>query len=183
MKTKKDPARIVITNRKGQPAATAPASAMAPMRMRMQKLLVPYDFSEPSEKALRYAMAFAEQFDARLYLVHVVQPVYLPVELGQMPLVSAEFERDRYDRLTKELEERAAHCRNVGIKPEVHVISGAPWREIVEIARSREIDLIILATHGHTGLKHALLGSVAERVVRHAPCPVLVVREHEHEFV
>jgi nucleotide-binding universal stress UspA family protein len=60
---------------------------------------------------------------------------------------------------------------------------GSAWQEITEIARDRDIDLIIIGTHGYTGLKHLVLGSTAEKVVRHAPCPVLTVREKEHEFV
>ena len=95
---------------------------------------------------------------------------------------SVEWERERLDEIERDLKERAAQCRHVGVEAEMHVISGAPWKEIVETAKERAMDLIILATHGHTGLKHTLLGSVAERVVRHAPCPVLVVREQEHEF-
>jgi nucleotide-binding universal stress UspA family protein len=66
---------------------------------------------------------------------------------------------------------------------QVQVRDGVPWEEVVTAARESNTDLIILSTHGRTGLSHALLGSVAERVMRHAPCPVLVVRERERDFI
>jgi nucleotide-binding universal stress UspA family protein len=167
------------------------AQALAPTSgadvFKLGRILVPTDFSGVSRKAIRYARAFAVQFKARLTLLHVLPPVYLPgSEFGPMDLAMAEAELRSPDMRVASLEQlRALAGVEVGtaVPVEVEVREGQPMQEIVELAREIEADLIVLTTHGRTGLKHMLLGSVAENVVRHAPCPVFVVRECEHEFV
>lgn len=164
---------------------TAPAPSAVldppPERMSLKRILVPIDFSEASLKALRYAVPFAEQFGATICLVHVIEPASFMNDLPNVVLVRSDEEEAKEARnqlvslAQKEIEEL------IPINPQVR--TGKPFHEIVELAKTLEIDLIIIATHGHTGLKHCLLGSTAERVVRHAPCPVLVVREHEREFL
>ena len=172
--------KVVVTDRAGHAAATVPASALVPSVFRLKRVLVPVDFSETSHKALQYAVKFAEQFGAVLELVHVIEPILYPVELGYMALAQ-EDEQRRLQQVTDKLEDLARSLHLVP-RPESRVLTGAPWRELVEEAKTKRVDLIIIATHGYTGFKHVLLGSVAERVVRHAPCPVLVVREAEDEF-
>ncbi len=172
--------KVVVTDRAGHTAATVPASALVPSIFRLKRLLVPVDFSETSLKAVHYAVKFAEQFGAVLELVHVIEPIVYPVELGYMALAQ-EDEQRRLQQLTDKLED-LARSLHLAPRAESHVLTGAPWRVIVEEAKTKRADLIIVSTHGYAGLKHVLLGSVAERIVRHAPCPVLVVREAEHEF-
>jgi len=150
---------------------------------RLKQILVPIDFSTCSRKALQYAIPFARQFGATLTLLNVVQSNYYP---------GGEFSGG-YDfaRVEKELRESGERQLSrivleevdelVPVKTVVRV--GQPVQEIVSAARELESDLILLSTHGRTGLKHVFLGSVTENVVRHATCPVLVVREGEHDFV
>jgi nucleotide-binding universal stress UspA family protein len=159
---------------------TLPRDSDAPL-LDLKEILVPVDFSECSRAALRYALPLAQQFGATLTLLNVVD-FYLAGELD------ARFD---YARLRDDLQIRAGkrlvHLiqQDVGsnVLVDTLVREGRPWKEITDAARKRKADLIILGTHGYSGLKHTLLGSTAERVVRHAPCPVLVVREHERDFV
>jgi nucleotide-binding universal stress UspA family protein len=154
---------------------------LVPALLKVKDILVPIDFSKPSLKALKYAVAFAEQFGAKLSLLHVVEPIVVP-DFASVPMPMDN------NRLAAGAKARLEHlCNEGGLERRlVHkklVRTGTPFREITEAARALKVDLIVIATHGYTGLAHAILGSTAERVVRHAPCPVLTVREKEHEFV
>jgi nucleotide-binding universal stress UspA family protein len=150
----------------------------------LRRILVPTDFSKHSQNALRYATAFAEKFTAELYLLHVVQDlsVFIPDAVNVTPLVTPPVEqllasvRTALERVIDENQLRR-------FKVTAEASEGAPFYEIIRFAREKEIDLIIMGTHGHSGLAHVLMGSVAEKVVRKAPCPVLTVRDPEHEFV
>ncbi len=174
-------AKIVVTGKDGHGHATVPASAMTPRRMGLQKILVPLDFSEPSRKAMHYARVFAEQFGASLLLVHVVEPLAYPPDFAVVPLIPPDVEEARMKELQRQLEEMAEGVGG-GVAAAAKVVSGRPWQGVVEEAKAWNADLIVVSTHGFTGFKHALLGSVAEKIVRHAPCPVLVVRDREHDF-
>jgi universal stress protein A len=149
----------------------------------LRRILVPLDFSSTATKALQYALPFATAFNAELVLLHVTQTVSMPVEFGYVPPESAIGEQQLLESTRKALNDLCA--REIGTRAhyQVQVREGVPWLEVAEAARELDADLIIVATHGWTGLKHVVLGSVAERVVRHAPCPVLVVREREREFI
>jgi nucleotide-binding universal stress UspA family protein len=152
----------------------------SPLR-KLKKILVPIDFSEPSLKALRYAVPFAEESGATISLVHIREPIAYPVDLPNVsppPLFGMEEAEARgklYELAYREIEEL--------VPIDVHVSSGKAADEIVHLAKALETDLIIIATHGYKGFMRFVMGSTAEKVVRHAPCPVLVVREKEHEFV
>jgi nucleotide-binding universal stress UspA family protein len=150
--------------------------------LKIKYILVPIDFSAPSKKALDYAVPFAEQFGAKLTLLHVVEPVATPDFANSFPLM---MENDKLIASCKA--QLQSLVKRSAIDPKLVektlVCRGRSFHEITDAARTLKADLIILSTHGYTGLKHALLGSTAERVVRHAPCPVLVVREREQEFV
>jgi nucleotide-binding universal stress UspA family protein len=141
----------------------------------LKRILVPVDFSDCSKKALQYAVRFARQFSAELTLLHVVPRYPAVPEMGPIDLETVQDGRTQLEivRLT------------IGDLATCHTLlrTGTPHMEIVEAAKAQDIDLIILATHGHKGLTRVLLGSTAERVVRQAPCPVLVVREKEREFL
>jgi nucleotide-binding universal stress UspA family protein len=150
----------------------------------LHRILVPTDFSKFSQIAIVYAAAFAEKFAAELYLLHVVQDlaVFIPDMITVAPPPAPTVEQmtravhDAFDRIIKE---------NQLSRFTVHreVREGTPFYEIVRYAQEQDVDLIVMGTHGHTGLAHMLLGSVTEKVVRKAPCPVLTVRHPEHEFV
>jgi nucleotide-binding universal stress UspA family protein len=157
---------------------------LVPARLSLNKILVPIDFSAESQKALVYAAQFAEQFGASLTLAHVVEPVVPPSELGYsplgVPLMDVEvIRRDAQKRLIALVRSRL----QPPLRATCEVRVGQPFWEISKLAKERKIDLIVIATHGHTGLKHFFLGSTTEKVVRHAPCPVLTVRLREREFV
>ncbi|MBI3848850.1 MAG: universal stress protein [Verrucomicrobia bacterium] len=165
-------------------AGAAKASAAAPS-FQLKNILVPIDYSDYSLKALRYALPFAEKYDARLILLHVVEPRVYPENYFDI-LVPAEMEQVNMELVATARKQLAALCRteiNPKIAADPIVRIGRPYAEIIHTAKEWDIDLIIIATHGYTGLKHAFLGSTAERVVRQAPCPVLTVREQEHDFV
>jgi len=144
--------------------------------LRIKSILVPLDFSPSSKKALDYAVAFARQFKARLTLLHVVEPVATPDFAASFPLA---MENNKLVAAAKNELERVVKAARIpsSIVEKLLVRSGRSFHEIADAARTRKADLILISTHGYTGLKHALLGSTTERVVRHARCPVLVVRQ------
>jgi nucleotide-binding universal stress UspA family protein len=156
-------------------AAATPGRAN-PSFLGTKSILVPLDFSSESKKALAYAVPFARQLGARLTLLHVVEPVATPDFAQSFPLM---LEDDKLMAAAKAELGRVVQTSNIEAKlmEKTLVRFGRSFHEITEAARTLKVDLIIIATHGHTGLKHVLLGSTAERVVRHAPCPVLVVRQ------
>jgi nucleotide-binding universal stress UspA family protein len=156
---------------------------LKPLQFHLRRILVPMDFSDTARKALQYAVPFAAAFDADVVVVHVIQPYTVPAELGYMPPESMLSQRELMDAAREHLDKLCAREIGARARSQVQVREGVPWQEVVAAAGETNADLIILATHGRTGLKHALLGSVTERVVRHAPCPVLVVRERERDFV
>lgn len=156
------------------PARKKPRSATAGLPVK--NILVPVDFSEPSNHSLVYAMDFAQQIGAQITLVHVIErPVYYPNTGLYYPGA------ETFEQINKAADQAVARiCKQTKlVKPllrKVIVKIGEPYRTIVNVAQSQKADLIILSTQGHTGVARVLLGSTAERVVRHASCPVLVVR-------
>jgi universal stress protein A len=143
----------------------------------LKKILVPVDFSDCSNKALVYATALAKQFGAELTLINVVQSYPPPPE---MIMLESNVDAIEYGR--KELEVLRLAVGDA-TPCEVLLRTGVPHAEITRAATELDSDLIVLSTHGNTGVSRVILGSTAERVVRHAPCPVLVVRQKEHEFL
>ena len=154
---------------------------LVPALLKIKTIVVPIDFSKTSKKALVYAVRMAEQFGSKIVLLNVVEPVATP-DFACHPLM---LETDKAKSAAKARLE--ALCREAHLSAKmvdrILVRYGAPFAEITSAARTLKADLIILTTHGYSGLKHVFMGSTAERVVRHAPCPVLTVREKEHEFV
>ena len=154
------------------------------MNVRVQRILCPVDFSDNSDHALRYASALAESFGAELTLLHVVAPIVaaLPGETALPDVLQADIDA-LVDICRKRLAPLADKLAAGGLTVQQQVLRGAPFIEIIRYARESEMDLIVMGTHGRSGLGHLLIGSVAERVVRKAPCPVLTVKHPEHEFV
>jgi nucleotide-binding universal stress UspA family protein len=147
------------------------------MEPNIKKVLVPIDFSEYSKNSLKYAVNFAKIFNAELHLIYVVEPVIYPPDfsMGQIAIPSVDLEMDK--RAVEELQKLAKKEIPSEVKVSTLVKTGKPFIEIIETAAEEDIDLIIIATHGHTGVEHILFGSTAEKVVRKAPCPVLTLRE------
>ena len=147
------------------------------MEPEISKVLVPIDFSDYSKSALKYAVSFVKHFSAQLILVYVVEPVIYPPDfsMGQIAIPSVDLDMDK--RAIDELNKLAEQEIPSEIKVKSVVKTGKPFIEIIETASEQDVDLIIIATHGHTGMEHILFGSTAEKVVRKAPCPVLTLRE------
>ncbi len=142
--------------------------------MDIRRILVPFDFSEYSEKAFTWALAMAERWRARLLLLHVVpQPSYPSMVMGTFNV--AEFETGLKVDAEARAKEFLGRTGSKTVQIDARFVIGEPFNDICRIAEEERADLIVMGSHGRTGLSHVLLGSVAERVVRHAPCPVLVV--------
>ena len=151
--------------------------------LNIQRLLVATDFSPHSEVALQYAVEFSQAFGAELLVCHVVEAVSILSELppggeAYFPPNLARVQQQRAQQECERLLQTSGAERG-----EVVIGAGNPFYEIIRIARERSADLIIVGTHGRGAIAHMLLGSVAERIVRKAPCPVLTVRRGEHEFI
>ena len=148
---------------------------------RLKKILVPIDFSPASENAFKYALRFAGKFSAEITLLYVLAPAPSPNFAGSPG--AGTFSETEQSSAEKNLRALIASTRNGSVgRARWTMRAGIPSHEIVEMAKEADIDLIVIATHGNTSWKHFCIGSTAERVVRAAPCPVLVVREKEHEF-
>ncbi|MCR4291342.1 MAG: universal stress protein [Candidatus Kuenenia sp.] len=143
-------------------------------------MLCPVDYSIYSEKALNYAIEIAGKYGSKLYLIHVLdarvhgvnEPVLYRFNIGDESTI-------------KELKDRLLRCVQEDVRSKMPVesivVQGVPFVEIVKAAREYAIDLIVMGTHGRTGISHAIMGSVAETVVRKAHCPVFTVRQAEYD--
>lgn len=140
----------------------------------LKRILVPLDFSPPSRRALRFAREWADFFSAEVCLLHVVDTATMSGDFGPAPVGTVQ--RDIPGKAKAALRELAQTEFPDSIPVRVLVRKGTPYDQIAAAAREIQADVIIVATHGRTGLKHALLGSTAERVAWHAPCPVLILR-------
>jgi universal stress protein A len=148
--------------------------------LHLKRILVPIDFSECSVRALDYALAFAEQFAAKIILLHVVEPAVYPENYLAAPATLQEVQENLVQVGREHLAELSRKRLGHRIEAELLVRIGRAHSEIPDTAKAMGADLIVIGTHGHTGLKHVLLGSTAERVVRYAACPVLTVRYPDH---
>ena len=153
--------------------------------IKLDRILVPTDFSDFSKPALTYGCAMAARFNAELHLLHVVpDPAMLVPEAAAFSVESMEAQTEalRVESM-KTLSTLPTDGWSDG-KPVVREIRvGAAFMEIIDYAREKDIDLIVIGTHGRSGLMHVLMGSVAERIVRKSPCPVLTVKPEGHQFV
>lgn len=146
----------------------------------VKEILVPIDFSPFSRRALDYALPFAEKFGARITLLYVLGKLpYLHDFEATSPLMAKE--EDLMAEAKEQLDAERKEGKGARYIQRVLVRSGEPRREICNAAEDLSADLIIMATHGYAGLKHVLLGSTTEHVLRHAPCPVLALRQPNTE--
>jgi universal stress protein A len=149
--------------------------------MKIKNILCPVDFSEPCNLAVKYARELALLFNSRLYLLHVMEHLrgdehYMILQITPQEIA---------EKMKKEVEERLnSVAKKIKKVPKIktEVSEGRAFVEIIKTARKDNIDLIIMGSHGRTGLPHVLIGSVAERVVRKAHCPVLVVKDKDTKF-
>jgi nucleotide-binding universal stress UspA family protein len=144
-----------------------------------RKILVPTDFSEGAEAAMRLASGLSSRFAVPLMLVYVFEPPDYPLPNGFVV-----FSAEQHQRVVAALEQRLAQAKRAALDSGAHdvtirILHGYAAFEITQLAKEGEFDLIVMGTRGRSGLKHLLVGSVAERVVRTAPCPVLTVRKPE----
>jgi len=159
--------------RKSPPKSKA---RVKPARLKYGKVLVPVDFSESSQQAFRYAVRFAAMHKSRLLVLYVVEPMIHPPELGYPSVAMSPLPQNYRNASIAKLKELCDRNVPRTLKVSLKIRVGRAYQEIVTAASDESADLIIISTHGYTGLKHALLGSTAERVVRQAGCPVLTVR-------
>ena len=146
--------------------------------MQIRSILLPTDFSECGNFGLSYAASLARTFNASLICVHVIEPMVPTVGYSGMtePMPIADITEQLEDSAERELP-KIAECEEcAGLEIEEVIVHGEAASEIVRVAKDRNVDLIVVSSHGRTGLGRILFGSTAEAVVRHASCPVLVVK-------
>jgi len=150
--------------------------------MDFKKIIFSTDFSESSQFALPYAVDMALKYHAQLTLVHVIEPIVTPVDFAwgtyNYPDIEKQVNTYAEDSLKKVVEESIPD----NVTTDVVLLFGKPWREIVTYAKENSVDLIVIPTHGLSGLSHAIYGSTAEKVIRKAPCPVLTIRHPDVKF-
>lgn len=146
-----------------------------------RRLLVPVDFSPYSQEALDHAVFLAKRLDGELYLLHVFEPPFYPPAGRSLDVPSEVYQwiRGLKEDASKKLSDLAAVVAHQGVRIQPFLKEGVPFMVILEMAAEVDADLIVMGTHGRTGLARVMLGSVAERIVRKSPCPVYTVRPKE----
>ncbi|MCF6157681.1 MAG: universal stress protein [wastewater metagenome] len=146
----------------------------------IKNILCPIDYSIYSEKALDYAIEIAERYQSKLILMHVLDIRVYDIHESELYGVGV-MDNDTIERLKDKMLNYVKEDIGSRIPIEAVVVQGIPFIEIVKAAEEYQIDLIVMGTHGRTGISHALMGSIAEKVVRKSPCPVLTVKRTEHD--
>ncbi len=149
-------------------------------RFRIKTILVPLDFSKCSQEGLRYAIAFASEFEAKIILLHATYLGYIYSSEGTALYDITGLQKAAREKAEHKMRKLVNAVNFTGVKFETVFTEGSPVLDICAFAKDHDVDLIITSTHGLTGFKHVLIGSIAEQVVRHAPCSVLVVPSHPH---
>jgi nucleotide-binding universal stress UspA family protein len=149
-------------------------------RFTMKTILVPVDFSSCSREGLRYAISFANEFGAKIILLHATYLGYIYSSEGSALYDIPGLQKAARKTAKRKMRDLVRSVNFGGVKSEAVFTEGSPVLDICQFAKDNDVDLIITSTHGLTGLKHVLIGSIAEHVVRHAPCSVLVVPSHPH---
>ena len=144
--------------------------------LEVRAILAPTDFSDHSCLALGYARAFAQRWGAELHLLNVIEPTVFPSEAGLTPMGMMNLDNELTQAAHSAMAEMLKREELAGLTCITAIAHGRASSAIIEYAESHAIDLIVIATHGRTGLEHFIFGSTAERVVRESPCPVLTVR-------
>jgi universal stress protein A len=147
--------------------------------MQFRHMLAPTDFSEFSKQAIVFALELAKKFGAKLSILHVVELPPYPVEGYVAPSLTATFLDDLERQASQELAQVVPEAESAGVEVARLVTVGSPYRKIVDMTEAEQVDLIVMATAGRTGFSHLIMGSIAERVVRTASCPVLTIRPRQ----
>ncbi len=150
--------------------------------MRFDKILVPTDFSESAQHALPYAVDLAQKYGSVLHIVHVVEPIVAPVDFAWGTYSYPDIEKQLGSYVETSIKKIMDEQIPTDILCHTTRLNGKPWRELVAFAKEQHVDLIVMATHGLSGLSHALYGSTAEKVIRKAHCPVLTIRHPDVKF-
>ncbi len=141
------------------------------------RILVPTDFSSTSRHALRYAVDLNRSFSARLYLVHVLQDFTDFSEYNLSPTILPQLYMELEQAAALKLDEMVSAAVPPGMHCDTYILHGIPFSEIISFSFAEQIDLIVVGSHGRTGLKHVLFGQTAEKIIKKAPCPVLTVKD------
>jgi nucleotide-binding universal stress UspA family protein len=150
--------------------------------MQIKTILLPTDFSQGARAAMDYAISLAQDYKAKLILIYVIQDIsiaewYIPSSISAADLVE-----DMQKSANREMEKWGAETGTKVKDLEKLIVRGVPFVEIIRTAKEKNADMIVIGTHGRTGIDHMLFGSTAEKVVRKSPCPVLTVRMAGKEF-
>jgi len=151
--------------------------------LKIERILCPTDFSDSSERAFDYGLSLARHYKAELYLLHVVRPVIIGYPEYAIPDSVNEFYGELREHAEEQLREFAKVHAEGGVQAMVAVEEGVTTESILDFARENSVDMIVMGTHGRRGFQRLTLGSVTERVLRRAGCPVLAVRRPGHDFV
>jgi nucleotide-binding universal stress UspA family protein len=147
--------------------------------MEIKRILFPTDFMEGSKEAIPYAIDLAKKYGARLYLIHVIHDVTQATGLYVPHVAVDELFKSMYQEAEKQIKKAYLEELRGFEDVQYDILRGIPYEEITKYAEKNEIDLIVIATHGRKGLDRLFFGSTAEKVVKHAKCPVLTVRTSE----
>jgi nucleotide-binding universal stress UspA family protein len=161
----------VFVVRKKRPSKTKP-------RLSINAVMVPVDFSDCSRKGLEYAIGFANDFGAKIILLHATYLGYIYSAEGTPLYDIPGLQKAAREKAERQMQKLVRAAKFGGVKFETVFTEASPVLDICDFAKDHDVDLIITSTHGVTGFKHVLIGSIAEKVVRHAPCSVLVVPSH-----
>jgi nucleotide-binding universal stress UspA family protein len=165
------PCPVLVVRERRRQSKTEP-------RLTVKRILVPVDFSECSQEGLQYAIGFANEFGARVILVHATYLGYIYSSEGNAIYDVRGLQEAARENAERQMRELVRAVKAEGIKLETAITEGSPVLDICALAKDHDVDLIIISTHGLTGLQHVLIGSIAEKVMRHASCSVLVVPSH-----
>jgi len=152
--------------------------------IKFKRILFPTDFSPSAQHALDYAISVALEYESTIILAHVIEDISFnsSFTLSSFP-TSLEYHHGMEEKAKEELARVLSPQLKRQINVEEAVVRGRPFVEIIRVAKEKGADLIVMATHSQTGIRHSHLGSTAERVVRKAPCPVMVIRHPEYQFI
>lgn len=150
--------------------------------MKINKILLTTDFSDYASFALKYAVEFADKFKAEIGLLHVIEPIIAPTDFTWENYDIAELEKKSREYTQQSLEKIIKEKIPEKIKAVPLIRYGRSFEEIIRCAKEEKYNIIIMSTHGLTGISHILFGSTAEKVVRKSPVPVLTIRDPEHKF-